>query len=221
MNLPDTLLDPAWYWTAFAVWAALLVYCLWRAPWRRLQDSELLNVWLGMIVLLTLIWSLQAGVKPGLALHLLGATIFTLCFGPALAFAGLSLVALGVALNSDNGWLAYPLNALLLAGGGVVLSQALYRLFVALLPRHFFVFIFINGFLGSALTVVGIGLLANLLLGISGAYAWDYLMEEYLPYFVLLAFAEAWLSGMVMTLFVVYRPHWVVTFDDRQYLAGK
>jgi len=221
VNFPDSLLDPAWYWTAFAVWAALLVSCVWRAPWRRLQDSELLNVWLGMIVLLTLVWSLQAGVKPGLALHLLGATVFTLCFGPALAFVGLSLVALGVAFNSDNGWLAYPLNALLLGGGGVLFSQGLYRLLVALLPRHFFVYIFIHGFLGSALTVIGVGLLANLLLGISGVYAWDYLAEEYLPYFVLLAFSEAWLSGMVMTLFVVYRPHWVVTFDDRQYLVGK
>lgn len=221
MNFPDTLLEPGWYWAALVAWAIVLVRSLWRAPWRRLQDTDLLNVWLGMIVLLTLIWSMKAGVKPGLALHLLGATVFTLSFGPALAFIGLSLVMLGVTLNGAVGWLAYPLNALLLAGGGVAISQGLYRLIVALMPRHFFVYVFINSFLGSALTVFGVGLLASVFLAVAGAYPWDYLLDEYLPYFLLLGFAEAWLSGMVMTLFVVYRPHWVMTFDDRHYLAGK
>jgi uncharacterized membrane protein len=54
-----------------------------------------------------------------------------------------------------------------------------------------------------------------------GAYEWDYLSSEYFPYFLLLGFSEAWLSGMMMTLFVVYRPQWVVSFDDSVYLAKK
>jgi uncharacterized membrane protein len=29
------------------------------------------------------------------------------------------------------------------------------------------------------------------------------------------------LSGMLMTLFVIYRPNWVATFDDSSYLANK
>ena len=76
MNLNDTLLGEAWYWTAWAVWLLLFALSLWRAPWARLKDGELLNVWLGMVVVLTLLWSLKAGVKPGLVLHLLGATVF-------------------------------------------------------------------------------------------------------------------------------------------------
>ena len=51
-----------------------------------------MNVWLGMVVLLTLVWSMKAGVRPGLTFHLLGATAFNLCFGPYLAFVGLCLV---------------------------------------------------------------------------------------------------------------------------------
>jgi len=90
-----------------------------------------------------------------------------------------------------------------------------------LLPRHFFVYIFINGFFGSALTVFGVGLAATLMLVIAGAYEWDYLATEYLPYFLLLGFSEAWLSGMLITLFVIYRPNWVATFDDSSYLANK
>ena len=221
MNLPDTLLGEEWYWAAWVVWALFFARSLFKAPWARLRDSEQLNVWLGMIVLLTLVWSLKAGVKPGLALHLLGATVFTLSFGPHLAFVGLSLVMLGITLNGAAGAFAYALNALLLAGVGVVLSQRLYRVFSLWLPRHFFVYIFVNGFFGAALTVIGIGVVSTCVLALAGAYDWDYLSGEYLPYFLLLAFSEAWLSGMVMTLFVVYRPNWVMTFDDSRYLTGK
>lgn len=221
MNLPDTLLGEGWYWAAWVVWVPLFARSLFKAPWSRLKDSEQLNVWLGMIVLLTVIWSLKAGVKPGLSMHLLGATVFTLSFGPHLAFVGLSLVLLGISLNGANGFLAYAINALLMAGVGVALSQAMYRIAVRFLPRHFFVYVFVNGFFAAALTVIGVGIAATLLLMAAGVYAWDYLAAEYLPYFLLLGFSEAWLSGMVMTLFVVYRPNWVGTFDDSSYLANK
>lgn len=221
MNLPDNLLGEGWYWAAWVVWIPLFARSVFRAPWGRLKDSDQLNVWLGMIVLLTLIWSLKAGVKPGLSFHLLGATVFTLSFGPHLALVGLSLVVAGTTLNGAAGPFAYALNALLLAGAGVGLSHALYRVLSGVLPKHFFVYIFVNGFLGAALTIIGVGFCATLLLALAGAYEWDYLFSEYLPYFLLLGFSEAWLSGMMMTLFVVYRPNWVVTFDDSRYLSGK
>jgi len=221
VNLPDTLLGEEWYWAAWLVWLPLFAHCLWRAPWARLKNSEQLNVWLGMIVLLTVIWSLKAGVKPGLSFHLLGATVFTLSFGPQLAFIGLSLVTAGITLNGAAGPFAYAANALILGGLGVGFSQMLYRLLFAILPKHFFVYIFVNGFFGAALTTIGVGFSITVLLAVAGAYEWDYLLGEYFPYFMLLAFSEAWLSGMVMTLFVVYRPNWVLTFDDSRYLTDK
>jgi uncharacterized membrane protein len=210
-----------WYWAAWIAWLLLFAHSLWRAPWQRLKDAELFNVWLGMVVLLTLVWSLKAGVKPGLTFHLLGATVFTLSFGPHLAFIGLSLVTLGITLNGAAGPFAYAANALFLAGLSVGLSQFYFCVFSRVLPRHFFVYIFFNGFLGAALTIIGVGFAVTALLAIVGAYEWDYLISEYFPYFMLLAFSEAWLSGMLMTLFVVYRPEWVVSFDDSSYLAGK
>ncbi len=221
MNLPDTLLGEEWYWAAWVVWLLFFARSVWRAPWGRLKDSEQLNLWLGMIVLLTLIWSLKAGVKPGLGFHLLGATVFTLSCGPHLAFVGLSLVTAGITLNGAGGPLAFAANALLLGGLGVAFSQGFYRFLSPLLPRHFFVYIFVNGFFGSALTIVGVGFSVTLFLAVTGVYEWEYLISEYFPYFFLLAFSEAWLSGMVMTLFVVYRPNWVITFDDSRYLADK
>ena len=174
-----------------------------------------------MIVLLTFVWSLKAGVKPGLSMHLLGATVFTLCFGRHLAFIGLSLVLAGITINGASGFFAYALNALLLAGVSVSISHLVLTFVQRFLPNHFFVYIFGNGFFGAALTVMGVGLVSTFFLGFSETYQFDYLTSEYLPYFILLGFSEAWLSGMVMTLFVVYRPNWVFTFDDSLYLAKK
>lgn len=180
-----------------------------------------MNVWLGMIVLLTLFWCLKAGVKPGLNFHLLGATVFTLCFGPHLAFVGLCLVLAGATLNDAAGPFAYAVNALLLAGAGVAIAQFVHRLVCRWLPAQFFIFIFVNSFFGAAVTIMGIGLISTVLMSLSGVYPWSYLIDEYLPYFMLLGFSEAWLSGMLTTLFVIYRPEWIVAFDDSRYLANK
>lgn len=206
---------------AWVIWLPCFVRIIWQAPWRRLADADLLNVWLGMVVLLSVFWSMKAGVRPGLELHFLGATIFTLTFGPLLAFVGLSFVLLAVCINLDSGYFSFALNSLLAAGFPVYFSHVLYRMFSKILPRNLFVYIFVNGFFGAAATVVAVGILSCLLLRVGGVYDLEYLASEYLPYFMLLGFSEAWLSGMILTLFVVYRPAWVVTFDDSSYLVGK
>lgn len=221
MYLPDTLLGEGWYWAAWAVWLPLFLRSLRRAPWSCLKESSRFNLWLGTVVVLTLIWSLQAGIKPGLSLHLLGASILVLSFGPPLAFIGLSLVLAGVTVNGGGGWFGFAANSLLTAGVAVFLAQAIFRLADRFLPRQLFVYLFVNGFFGAALAVLGVGAASSLLLAVAGAYPAAYLLEEYLPYYLLLGFSEAWLSGMVMTLLVVYFPGWVATFDDSRYLAGK
>lgn len=218
MNLPDDLLGEAWYWVAWAIWFPVLAWCVWRAPWKRFKDSDHFNLWLGMIVLLMVVWNLKAGVLPGLNLHLLGVMLFTLAFGPALAFIGLNLVLAGVVLNGAMNWFSFGINALLMAGVGIVISNLVFLFTDRRLPNQPFVYIFVNGFFGAALSVVGVGLVACLLLVAGDAYSWDFLTENYLLYFVLLGFSEAWLSGMMVTLFLVYRPGWLSTFDDRRYL---
>ena len=221
MNLPDGLLDGNWLLPAWFLWAVLAVLAVWRAPWRRLADSARLNAFLGMIVALILLWHLKAGIKPGLSLHLLGATVFTLCFGWELAFVGLCLVLLGVTLNGAAGWQAFAVNGLLMAGVGVGISQSAHRLEDRLLPSHLFVYIFCKGFFTSALAVFGVGVASCALLALSGTYSGAYLSEDYLPYFLLLGFSEAWLSGMLSTLFAVYRPSLLADFDDASFLRGK
>ena len=81
MNFPDGLFSSHWSWAGLGIYAILLLFALLGAPWRRLQDSDQLNVFLGVCVSLMLLWTLRAGVVPGLNFHLLGATLLVLMFG--------------------------------------------------------------------------------------------------------------------------------------------
>ena len=101
------------------------------------------------------------------------------------------------------------------------LTEILRRLLERCLPANYFIYIFLLAFGGSGVGVLAVGLMATGVLAMAQAYPLPLLMEEYLPFFLLLAFSEAWLSGMVMTLLVIYRPGWVSSFDDQRYLTRK
>lgn len=225
MNFPDGLFSEAWAFGALLPYALIMTWALLRAPWKRLSDSRQVNVWMGTIVVLTVIWSLKAGVKPGLNLHLLGAMAFTLMFGRPLALIGLSLVLAAVTFNAGlnglDGWQLFALNALALAVFPVFLSHAILRAVERWLPAHIFVFIFVVAFLGAAFTALATGALTSGLLWLAGAYAAAVLLYEYLPFYLLLGFSEAWLNGAAITLMIVYFPHWVGSFDDRRYFGPK
>lgn len=221
MNFPEGLFSEVWAFGAFVPLALVLAWCLRTAPWRRLADSGQLNVWFGTIVVLMLFWSMKAGAKPGLNLHLLGATAFTLMFGRQLAIVGLAAVMAAITFNGAAGWEAYALNVLVTAVFPCFAADVLLRIVERYLPPNFFVYIFCAAFFGAAIAVVSTGLLSTLLLWIAGVYPAELLFEDYFPYYALLGFAEAWLNGAAITLMVVYFPHWVGSFDDRRYLYKK
>jgi uncharacterized membrane protein len=59
-------------------------------------------------------------------------------------------------------------------------------------------------------------------MAVAGAYPLDYLLVYYTPYAALLiAWAEAFSTGMAITVMAVYRPAWLETFDDVKYLQNK
>jgi uncharacterized membrane protein len=221
VNLPDTLLPQAWYWLGWLLFVPSLLLTARRAPWRRLADPALLNAWLGTIVCVMLLWQIAAGIQPGLNFHFLGATLFTLMAGPRLALVGLTLVLAAVTAWSGSGWHSFGLNGITMAAIPVALSYALYRLIESRLPNNFFVYVFLTAFAGAAIAVAAVGLATTFLLAEAGAYPSGQLFGLYLPYYLLLAWSEALFTGMVITLFVVYKPEWVATFDDGRYLQNK
>lgn len=220
MNFPEGLFSNTLTFGAYVPFVLLLLWCARTAPWRRLADSGQLNVWLGTIVVLMLMWSMKAGVRPGMNLHLLGATTFALMFGRQLAILGLTVVLAAVTFNSGGGigWAPFAINGLVMAVFPVLVTFAVLRVVERFLPANIFVYFFVGAFFNAGLVTMATGMLASLLLAVAGVYTVDLLSSDYLPYFILLGFAEAWLNGAAITLMVVYFPHWVGTFDDRRYL---
>ena len=221
MNLTRELLPATWHWLALIVFCALLLRAARGAPWKLLSDSSRLNAWLGSIVLLLVLWMIRAGVQPGLGFHLLGATACTLMFGPSLAFIAMAAVVAGAAAaGSIEPW-SVPINALVMGAVPIAVSLGILRAAERWLPSHFFVYIFGAAFFGGALAMLATGLTASGLLVATGAYAFEYLRSDYLPWYLLMSWAEAFTTGAALTLMVVYRPQWVCTFDDARYIIGK
>ena len=192
-----------------------------HAPWGRLRQPAQLNLLLGFAVGLMFIWSMKAGVKPGLSLHMLGAMAATLALGPWFAVLALGLALSGIMVNGVVEWTDWPVNFVLMVMVPIAFAHVFQRAVERWLPAHFFIFVFVIGFAGAALTVVVQGLVASAAMVSAGAYSAGFLLNEYLPFFLLLGFSEAWISGAVITLMVVYRPEWVAAFDDRRYLLDK
>ncbi len=221
MNFADSLFPAALYWVADIVFAVLLVAALLRAPWERLHCREQLNLLLGASVALLLLWSMKAGIYPGLNYHLLGGTLFLLMFGWPFALLGMTLVLAGVTLNGAADWQSFALNALLLAALPVFLSHVLLHFAVRYLPHHFFIYTLFNGFFAGGLTMLATVIVASLLLLCCGPYTAEILASKYLPFAPFMVFAEAFFTGMVVSSLVLWRPEWISSFDDQRYLSGK
>jgi uncharacterized membrane protein len=220
VNFPDPLLPTNLLWAANAFGALTLLHSARKADWRTLA-TPLLHVFLGACVALGLLWSIKAGIKPGLNFHVLGATLLTLMFGPYLALIAMALVLLLVTLAGAAGMESYGINFLLMALLPVGISYAIFRWADRKLPNHFFVYVMVDGFFAAALAMALLGFATCFILAEAGAYTTHYLRSEYLPFYMLMAWSEALLTGMAATLMAAYRPEWLATFDDRRYLKTK
>ncbi|NWG87545.1 MAG: energy-coupling factor ABC transporter permease [Hydrogenophilaceae bacterium] len=220
MNLISPHIPALWSWLLWPL-TGLLFYGIWRqAHWRMLSDRDNLNVFAGACVAVLGLWLIKAGIRPGLNFHLLGATALTLMFRPWFALLALALILAAVTLMNGE-YAAYPANLLIMAVLPVTVSWGIYRLVDRKLPNHLFIYVFLNGFFGSALAVSLVGLASTGFVALAGAYPLDYLLDNYLPFYLLMAWSEAFATGMLITILVVYKPEWVATFDDRRYLHGK
>ena len=219
MELVAELVSPAWRWGAGAGIAVLLAYACGRAPWWWLRQAGAMHVYLGALTGILLIWQIRAGIGTGPYLHLLGGTLLTLAFGWQLAFIGLVIVILGDTAFGGGDWPSFGINALV---SGLVPVAVAYRFarIVERVGRNFFVYVFGIAFAGGAVSIVAVAAASVTVLLSSNPARADFFVHDYLPTWILLLFPEAFVTGGLLTLAVVYRPSWIVSFDDRRYLDG-
>jgi len=221
MSVDSALFTIELNWMFSILFGTALVGAVRMAPWRKLRDPEQLHVFLGAVVALLVLWHMRANVQPGLSFHLLGVTAVTLMFGWSLAVIAASLALIGVSINAGPDWPGFAINAMVTGVVPITLTQILLVLIRWYLPKQFFVYVLVNGFLTAGFVALVSGYLVTGLLVLSGAYTFAELAQTFLPFFPLMFLPEAFLNGWVMAVLVAFRPNWVYSFSDEQYLKGK
>lgn len=171
--------------------------------------------WFALWACLPLLWSTDLLVRAPLLQPLSAAPLLALMAGWPLAMLALppaALIALtATGMSFDEAlhravWLGAVPGTLAL-GIGLAVRR--------LLPMQLFVYILGRAFLGTwiALTLTGaLALWARS--GMALADNGDLMLARFLA-----ASAEAALTGMLVSIFVAYRPQWLATWSDRLYLA--
>ena len=192
------------------------------APWRVwLDDRERQWVWLVSLGVLLAVWSMKAGITPGLSLRFLLVTALTLMHGWQLAVIGAALVLAVLCITGQAAWSSFGANLLCMAVVPALFTAWFHEFIHSRLPHNYFIYFFVTVFVGSALAFNLAGLARLAVLAASGTVEAAHVGPEYFAVLPLMSFGEATVNGMVMAMAVVYRPRWVMSFDDRLYLRKR
>ncbi len=222
LHIPAELMPSSVLWLTNILFVIILLFAAIKVEFKQLLNNKPgQHVYFGAMVLLLLLWGLKAGVSPGLGFHHLGATLFTLMFGWPLAIFGMATIMLASVFLQHNELIALGTNGCLSIVIPVLASYAVLKLSQKYLPDNFFIYIFVVAFFGAGIAVAISRLSSIVLLSLVNAYPDAKLIEESLLYTPLFMFPEMFITGMLISVFVVYKPDWVITFDDERYITGK
>ena len=208
---------------AIVAWCLALLgilRCALNAPWKRLEAPTVFSAWCALLILLTMLWRLRIDIDSDLNLHLMGLALFPLMFGRPLATLDLGLSVIAYTALFDGVWGNLGMNLLLLAVLPAWFSDVILKIVKKRLPHHMFIYLFGNGFFGTMAVLSLTGLLS-----ITAHRLWITTSlpgsSDALAYMLLLAWGETFLTGFLVTIFAVYRPQWLFTFDDALYLRNQ
>ncbi|MCB1791069.1 MAG: energy-coupling factor ABC transporter permease, partial [Gammaproteobacteria bacterium] len=153
--------------------------------------------------------------------HLCVMVTLTLMYGWSLAIIAGSLALVAVTLFGLNDWAGFAPSALVFIVLPATLTQVILGVVRAYLPKHYFVYVFVNAFFAGGLSAIVVALTATAVLLVAGAFPLHKLADNYLQILPLMFFPEAVINGWLIAIMVGYKPDWVRSFRDEEYLHGK
>ena len=206
--------------------AVALAMSLWLRPWRMLsrqalekdgpsEPSPLVTPLLATLVVLPWLWALPTLHRMPLQLQWSGACLVVLMLGWPLAIPALVAVGgIAAVLSPSLDW-ADAVGTI--AWQGVVpatLALALGAVIRRLIGTQPFVYVLGRAFLGTAVCLF----LANVLGQWSGHSLPGVQGDLSLVARWLMAWGDAFVTGMLTAIFVAFKPEWLATWSDRLYL---
>lgn len=206
--------------------AVALATSLWLRPWRMLsrealekdgpsEPSPLVTPLLATLVVLPWLWALPTLHRMPLQLQWSGACLVVLMLGWPLAIPALVAVGgIAAVLSPSLDW-ADAVGTI--AWQGVVpatLALALGAVIRRLIGTQPFVYVLGRAFLGTAVCLF----LANVLGQWSGHSLPGVEGDLSLVARWLMAWGDAFVTGMLTAIFVAFKPEWLATWSDRLYL---
>ena len=221
MNLPSELLPP---WLAAMALIAFALFLAWNAigaPWRLLHRNALEPVFAGAVAILVGLWWMKAESQTGLGLHFLGVTAMVLVFGWRLALVGTAAALLALTALGRYDWASLGVNGLITVVLPVLLANRLHAVVYRLFPKHYFVYVIVSAHFSSMIVIAAAILASAALLWSLGVYPLSTLGRDYLVFLPIAMLPEGFLNGAVLSALTAWKPEWVRTFDDRDYIDGK
>ncbi|MAD22330.1 MAG: hypothetical protein CME74_08285 [Halomonas sp.] len=220
MSFAQSVLAP---WALVMTWLlslGVIVWCLCLRPWRPLlEDTALQHRWMAATLAVMLMWQLRAQAVDWLTLHLVFTVLMTLVFKMPLALISNVMINVAMVAIGRNDWSLMGANVLVTGIVPATVTGFVWRIVDRRLPDNLMVFLFACGFFGTALATLGGGLSAVALIIVAGTDPEAvYLAQEYARFLPLLMPSEAFITGMLLSILLVYHPSWVATFNDHRYI---
>ncbi|MAY43215.1 MULTISPECIES: energy-coupling factor ABC transporter permease [unclassified Neptuniibacter] len=219
MSFSNELVSGYWIVITAIVYSVIFLCAVRSAPWRVLLANRVLQHMLfGATVLLTVMWSIRAGISPGLGIHFLGLTVLTLVFGWDLAILSATVVLLGMALIGKESWDGLFINGVCSILLPVATTHLISKFVDKRLEKNFFVFLFVCGFFAAGISTAVAGLATSMVLVLDGVYSLEKVFLEYIRYLPLIMFPEGLMNGIFLTGMLVFHPDWVRSFEAKSYI---
>lgn len=186
---------------------------LWLRPWRMLQ-GPLLTPALASLAILPWLWLLPQQMPQGLQVQFSGASLLVLMLGWPLAVLVLALVGALVWAVGSAGFEAALSQAVWIGLVPATLAMGLGAALRRWLPANPFIYTLGRGFLVTAAAVFLSGMLMETAYRLAGGVA----LEQALVARWLMAWGDAFLTGMFSAIFVAFAPQWLATWSDERYL---
>lgn len=220
MSIEDGLL-PSWFLLFICLpCLAIVVFAIRQVNWQALRGYPFLQHLFALsILVLTVLWSMRAGLSSGLAIHFLGLTAATLLMGWPLALLAGALVNIALIILGLETASAFAVNFVFYVALPVFTSHLLLHQVQKRLPANPFIYIFLCGFFNGALSILIVALATALMLGGLGIYEWYRVYHEYLMYLPLLLFPEAFINGMIVAGIIGTKPELLSSFNVDKYFS--